>query len=361
MTVTSLSPADASALSVRTLGMDPELVGLTSREGLAASLRRAASFMCPTSPSRLVGAVLGAVRPLAEDGEVSREDLVELLDLMVAGGDLLELRREEDRSVRLLYLGPPSYIEREPGTYLISGVRPFGASLVDFELAPLVEREGHTRTIRIDAASAVERLADAGLRPIERERWVAAPALEQADSLLLRIKDRLDAASSSGDVEGLQIVDPSTKVRYYRGRWRPPAVGDMGDFVARRPQAYGADLWCAVRLVDGVPTKLAEFPIDNPVVPGRDEAWRLQMAIDVTRGAPQQFATESFASGGAVIVKFFSPIPGFAERYLQLVGLSLEASGALFAYRVPVGAMPSLTQLLTDMLWMTTISVEGTP
>ena len=361
MTVTSLSPADASALSVRTLGLDPELVGLTSREGLAASLRRAASFMCPTSPSRLVGAVLGAVRPVAEDGEVSRETLAELLDLMVAGGDLLELRREEDRSVRLLYLGPPSYIEREPGTYLISGVRPYGASLVEFELAPLVEREGHTRTLRIDMASAVERLATAGLRPIERERWVGSPVPEQSEKLLQRISGRLDAASSSGDIEGLQIVDPSSKVRYYRGRWRAPVVGDTGDFMARRPQAYGADLWCAVRLVNGTATKLAEFPIDNPVIPGRDEAWRLQMAIDATRGAPQQFALEPFASGDAVIVKFFSPIPGFAERYLQLIGLSLETSGALFAYRVPIGAMPSLMQLLNDMLWMTTISVKGTP
>lgn len=361
MTVTKLSPADASALSVRTLGLDPELVGLTSREGLAASLRRAASFMCPTSPSRLIGAVLGAVRPVAEDGEVSREALAELLDLMVAGGDLLELRREEDRSVRLLYLGPPSYIEREPGTYLISGVRPYGASLVDFELAPLVEREGHTRTLRIDVTNAVERLAAAALRAVERERWVGSPVPEQSVTLLQRISDRLDAASSSGDIEGLQIVDPNSTVRYYRGRWRAPAVGDTGDFMARRPQAYGADLWCAVRLVDGAATKLAEFPIDNPVVPGRDEAWRLQMAIDATRGAPQQVALEPFASGDAAVVKFFSPIPGFAERYLQLIGLSLETSGALFAYRVPIGAMTSLRQFLYDMLWMTTISVEGTP
>ncbi|NYD68707.1 hypothetical protein [Agromyces atrinae] len=210
-------------------------------------------------------------------------------------------------------------------------------------------------------ASAVERLATAGLRPIERERWVGSPVPEQSETLLQRISGRLDAASSSGDIEGLQIVDPSSKVRYYRGRWRAPVVGDTGDFMARRPQAYGADLWCAVRLVNGTATKLAEFPIDNPVIPGRDEAWRLQMAIDATRGAPQQFALEPFSSGDAVIVKFFSPIPGFAERYLQLIGLSLETSGALFAYRVPIGAMPSLMQLFNDMLWMTTISVEGTP
>lgn len=361
MDVSKLNAVEASALSIRALGLDPELVGLTSREGLAASLRRAASFMCPTSPSRLIAAVLGAVRPLASEDEISREELSDLLDLLVAAGDLLELRREEDRPTRLLYLGPPSYIEREPGTYLISGVRPFGAPLVDFELAPLVEREGHTRTLRIDVAHAAERLMDAGLRPIERERWVATPGAEPADSLLARIHGRLDVASPSGDIEGLQIIDPSTKVRYYRGRWRAPKAGDAGDFVARRPQAYGADLWCAVRLVDGVASKLVEFPIDNPVVPGRDEAWRLQMAVDAARGEPQRFAAETLGSGSAVLVRFFSPIPGFAERYLQLVGLALESSGALFAYRVPIGAIPELNQLLTDMLWMKTTALEGTP
>lgn len=361
MAVLRLTAAEASVLSVRTLGLDPELVDLVSREGLSASLRRAASFMCPTSPSRLVSAVLGAVSPFSINGEVSREGLTDLLDLMVAAGDLLELRREEDRSIRLLYLGPPSYIEREPGTYLISGVRPFGASLVDFELAPLVEREGHTRAIRIDAATAADRLADAGLRPIERKRWVSAPSAEPAKSLVERIKSRLDATLPSGGIEGLQVIDSDSKVRYYRGRWRAPKANDTGDFVARRPQAYGADLWCAVRLDDGIPTRMVEFPIDNPVVPGRDEAWRFQMAIDATRGEPQQFAAEPFGTGGAVVVKFFSPIPGFAERYLQLVGLALEVSGALFAYRVPIGAMPSLIELLTNMTWMKSNSSEGTP
>lgn len=361
MTVIGLSPEDASALAVRTLGLDPELVGLTSREGLSASLRRAASFMCPTSPGRLIGAVLGAVRPVAEDEEISREALSELLDLMVAGGDFLELRLGDERSGGLLYLGPPSYIEREPGTYLIAGVRPYGVSLVDFDLAPLVEREGHTRTLHLDVASAIERLTHAGLRPIERERWVGSPVPEQSEALLQRIRGRLDAGSSSGGIKGLQIIDPGSKVRYYRGRWRAPLDEDTGDFVARRPQAYGADLWCAVRLVSGTATKLAEFPIDNPVVPARDEAWRLQMAIDAAGGAPQQFTLEPSASGDAAIVKFFSPIPGFAERYLQLIGLSLETPGALFAYRVPLGAMPSLTQLLHDMLWMTKTSLEGTP
>jgi len=360
MAVSNLSAAEASALSVRILGLDPDAVDLTSREGLSASLRRAASFMCPTSPSRLVSAVLGAVSPLSSVGEVTRESLADLLELIVAAGDLLELTRDEDRSIRLLYLGPPSYIEREPGMYLISGVRPFGVSLVDFELASLVEREGHTRAIRLDPVDAAERLADAGLRPIERGRWVATPKPESAVSLIGRIKSRIDATPSSGGIEGLQVIDPSSKVRYYRGRWRAPKAGDTGDFTARRPQAYGADLWCVVRLDDGVPTRMIELPIDNSVVPGRDEAWRFQMAIDAERGVPQQFTVESSGSATAVVVKFFSPLPGFVERYLQLIGLSLQPAGALIAYRVPVGAMPSLIELLTSMVWMKSTSPEGT-
>ena len=52
-------------------------------------------------------------------------------------------------------------------------------------------------------------------------------------------------------------------------------------------------------------------------------------------------------------MEFFSPIPGFAERYLELVGLPLpRATGSLFSFRVPAGAMPDLKRLLADMLWM---------
>ena len=90
------------------------------REGIqrpGTSLLRAASFLCPTSPSTLVAAVIGAVQPLVPTGDVNRERVAGLLDLLVASGDLLELRHEIDgRSVRLLYLGPPSFIERAPGT-----------------------------------------------------------------------------------------------------------------------------------------------------------------------------------------------------------------------------------------------------
>ena len=84
------------------------------------------------------------------------------------------------------------------------------------------------------------------------------------------------------------------------------------------------------------------------------------MAIDAERGKPQRYAAEP-VPGGSTVVKFFSPIPGFAERYLQLVGLPLAGtSGALFAFRVPDGAMPDLIELLTDLLWMEPVRKEAT-
>jgi hypothetical protein len=358
--LSSLSIEEASSVSVRALGLDAELIVLTSQEGLAASLRRGASFMCPTSPSRLLDAVLGAVRPVIPDGVVSRSQLAELLDLLVASGDLLELRHGVGRSIRLLYLGPPSFIECQAGSYLLLGVRPFGAPLLDAELGAGIEPEGHTRTIRLEAKTAQDRLVGAGLQPIERERWVASPRPEDPRSLLGRVGEQLDTARPSGDIEDLVVLDPNTPVKYYSGRWRSPKAGDTGDFVARRPQAYGAALWCCVRLENGTPKRMVEFPIDDPVVPGRDEAWRMQMAIDALRGAGQRYRRTPATAADATVVSFFSPIPGFAERYLQLVGLALaESRGSLFSFRVPNGAMPALDAMLTAMLWMEPMAKDG--
>jgi hypothetical protein len=359
MTLSSLTPDDASALSVRTLGMDPDLVGLSSPEGLAASLRRAASFLCPTSPSRLIDAVLSAVQPLT-DSDLSRDEVADLLDLLIASGDLLELRQElQGHLVRLVYLGPPSYIEQAPGTYMLLGVRPFGAWLVSSDLAAQAIREGHTRVIELDPAIASETFKATGLQRLDRQRWVASPSIEPAASLVRRTSERLEVSGGGGEIEGLQILDPIAPVRYYRGRWREPGPTDSGDFVARRPQAYGADLWSAVRLQDGVATKIFQFPVDDPAVPARDEAWRLQLAIDAERGRPQRYAIEPTASSISSVIKFFSPTPGFAERYLQLVGMPLAVtSDALFAFRVPDAAMSDLVQLLTELLWMEPVPKE---
>ena len=218
--VSIASPAECGELAVRTLDVD-EAADLFSAEGLTASLRRAASFLCPASPRQLINAVLDAVRPLQPGGDLSRDDLADLLDLLVSAGDLLELRRSGDAPGRLLYLGPPSYVERRPGQYLLLGIRPFGAPLISSDLAGAIQYEGHTRTIELSPDRAAAQLSELGLHVIRREQWVRRPPEMPPGELIRQMRERLSAAGPAGLVEGLTVIDPAAKVTYYRGRWRP--------------------------------------------------------------------------------------------------------------------------------------------
>lgn len=357
-----MSASRAAALTVKTLGLNDEAVALFSDEGLCASLRRAASFLCPATPRQLTDAVLEALCPLSRTDAPTRDEIMETLDLLIASGDLLELRQEVGQSTRLLFLGPPTYVEREPGQYLLLGIRPFGDPLVDSELGQQIQYNRHIRTIEVEAETASARFATMGLQKISRDRWTARPSRRAAADLTDHLRRRLVAARHAGDVEGLLVLDPVTPVRYYRGRWRAPKSGDSGEFVARRPQAYGADLWCYVRLSNGAPERLIDLPIDNPAAPGRDEAWRLQAAIDATLGHPQRYRARTVSDAeSARVVDLFSPLPGWAERHLELVSLPIQRSpGSLVSYRVTEGAIPDVIELLTDMLWMQPAHEGGT-
>lgn len=351
MKLTKLTAGDAGTVAVTTLGLDAEIIDLNSVEGVAASLRRAASFMCPTSPRRIVDAVIGAIQPI-HPGGLTRDDVTGTLNQLIASGDLLELRHDSGQSTRLLYLAPPSYIERSPGAYLLMGVRPFGAPLIGDDLATGIEYQGPTRILTLDAADPDTELRERGLRAVPRERWVSSPAREAPADLIERHRERLGVTGAAGQIDDLVLLDPASKVTYYRGRWRTPCAGDTGDFVARRPQAYGADLWCLIRFKSGAAQRLIEFPVNDPVVPGRDEAWRYQAAVDARRGTPQRFRVRTEA-GGELTLDFSLPLPGFAERYLQLVGRPLgKTQGALFSYRVLGGAAAEAVTFLTDLLWM---------
>jgi hypothetical protein len=353
MEFSPVSLDEVQATSIRTLGLDDRLFVLEYPEAIAASLRRAASFLCPTTPRALVDAVLEVLTPvLAEPPK--REDLMELVDQLISTGDLLELIGvSEDRKARLLYLGPPSFVEKSPGCYLLTGVRPLAAPLVGDDIE--IEYVLHTRTTALDPATGEGSLRASGLHKVNRQQWTGQPSVVSAAEFFAAYTQRLGVARAAGFVDGLTIIDPATKPRYYRGRWREPGAGDTGTFVGRRPQAYGADAWCVVSLVDGAPDRLIDLPLDSAATPARDEAWRLQAGIDAVNGTPLVYRVRPMpdAAKSESLVDFFSPLPTWAERYLELVGYAMDKSpGALFAYRVPDAALPALRSVLTETLWM---------
>ncbi len=192
-------------------------------------------------------------------GPTSDEEIAEALDLLIGSGDLLELRHESSGSPRLLYLARPYYIERVPGTYLLMGVRPYGARLIEDDLAEVIDYEGHARILILDSEKANDKLSQLGLQAVLKDRWVASPAVADAADFVGEYKMRIDVAREVGELDGLAIIDPASPARYYRGRWRSPVSPDTGDFVARHPQAYGADLWCLVRFAEGKPRGSSSF------------------------------------------------------------------------------------------------------
>jgi hypothetical protein len=358
VTVQRIDRTEVAARAVTILGLDHEVVDLVSTEALCASLRRTASFLCPASPRQIVDAVMNALTPLADDLE--RETVVEALDALLMSGDLLELRQPEDRA-RLLFLGPPSFVEKHPGEYLLLGIRPRSVALVD-ETAEDIEvvHDAHARSVLLDPASGAATLVAAGLHRVSKEQWTKAPRTEPCAQVVDRLREQLAAERAPGAVTGLTIIDPSQPMHYYKGRWREPAEEHTGIFTGRRPQAYGAPIWCAVEMAHGVPQSVLDLPVDSNIAPGWDEARRIQAALDAENDTPQAYRvrTEDPAPAGSFF-DFFAPLPTWAERYLAISGWPApKGPKSLFSYCVPHAAVSDAEQFLTASLWMAPIKED---
>jgi len=344
---------------LQTLGL--EGTDLNAPELLATSMRRAASFLCPTTPRGLVLAVTDALSGLPGIDAETQQECDMVLDALLANGDILELPLDHDgATLRRLFLGPPAYV-RQANAVLVLGVRPDGAPLVGDELGERIAYDGHLRVIQstdLDTDSAA--LNEEGLIELRVEQWLKAPRQASASEVVDSYALRLEAERDSGDIEGIRLIDHDASVAYYRGRWRPPHRGDEGQFVARRPQAFGADLWCFAEIARGQVVRLIDLPLMDALTRGADEAWRLQAALDSIAGHPQRMRIEPVAGRASVVVDLFSPIPSWAQRGLERAGSPVARSrGALFSFSMPPVAAEEHTRLLEELLWLSPDDAQG--
>jgi len=350
-----ISAQDLLRIKAQDLGLNPDRHALTSTEGIACALRRAAGYLAPCSAATLVRAVVGPLDGLVPDLLQVREFAENVLEAVIAHGDILE---QEDflanpgTAGTLLYAAPPSFVARRSGSILILGIAPDHRTPLPSEFDERVEYEGHVRRLQgTDAVAARQTLQDFGLVELTADYWIKMPAVLTAQRHVINANELLAKVDSfNADVPGLMILDSGEPVRYYRGRWKEPKKMS-GRYVARRKQAYGADLWCYVELLDGKAQRLVDFPFGASRHRACDHAWHLQMAIDSSRAQPQEYLIEPQGRETSVL-RFFSPVPQWAQRRLSAVGTPEAAKNCLFAYRLPDGEIGEERDFLTAALWM---------
>lgn len=361
MEVSLVGPEEVAAAAVAALGLAESGADLLSPEGVSASLRRAASFLAPTTKRALRQAVADALAGLPGWNKDSVGGIGQVLDSLVAYRDLLELPTETER-VRQIFLGPPAFVPRGTGAFFVMGVRPEGRPLLDEDVPLEVTHEGHVRTVSgADAAEVEGLLTSLGFVRLEATQWVTAPRQRPAGEVIAEFDLRLSGALPGGDLGPIPLLDPAAPATFYRGRWRAAKRGDVGHFIIRRSQAFGSNLWCYAAVADGAPTRVLDLPAADLLSPGSDEAWYLQAAMDAVLGHPQRFRVRPGARSSSVVLDLFSPLPGWAQRFVDLVGTRLMRSGpgALFSYLIESDDLTVITTFLEASLWMVATEVRA--
>jgi hypothetical protein len=321
---------------------------------LAAMLRRAAGVHCPCSLSTLTTAVVESLAYLTDVSGDFEERVRAAAEGLVVLGDLLELSQvtvdDPNAKGTWVFLAPPGFVVRPSGTVFLVGIVPDEASPLPAALNSRIEYSGPARIL----APAQEEdlpsvLRELGLRELSISSWLKTPKAVSAIGMRDDCVGRLSAQPPSGEIPDVAILLPERPVDHYGRRWASPE-NHSGEFVARRPQAYGEALWGFAHLQSGNVTQFLDFPIKGTRWRGCDVAWHLQMAIDKIRGTPQKYRKRPAANG--VNLDFYSPIPLWARRRLCVLGGAVTPEHCLLSYWVPEREIAAEENYVQEHLWL---------
>lgn len=354
MAMRQLNAQEVVNLKIKDMGFDPVNNELGSVEIIAAILRRNASYLCPTTPAQLIHSVIKPLRGLENDSDNLKEVVENTVQAMISYGDLIESKDFmgfEDHKRMMLYAAPCHFIIRGNGNIMLSGIVNCYNSTLPQEIADQIEYFEHLRMIRSTPGSNLKsELMELGYSELSMQKWLRTPKSRSPQQHIAIIGDLLIKSSSSSEIPGLEILDSTKPVTYYKGRWIRPA-NQTGRFIARRDQTWGSKLWSYVQLNNGKAEHIIDFPVENSTGNARDEAWLLQLAIDASCGNPQQFHIEP-KTDDFVEIKLFSPIPTWAQRRLDVMGEPKKLPGCLFGYNVEKSDIKEIVDFLIEHLWL---------
>ena len=352
--IARISPTDVLAGCRKTLGMPDDRDAGLDGTMLAALGRRSAGMHCPCSRATLRTALLECTYGLPADRDSLPEAVDDAIEALIVGGDLLELNDvvidASDVRQTWVFAAPPGFVVRPSGSAFLFGIVPDQDTFLPSTLAARVLHRGFTRMLEPQPDEDIPRLLrELGLQQLSDRAWLKSPRPEDPADMLSRHQQLLAGQPPVTGIRDVQILDSARPVTHYRGRWTDP-TDQNGTFVARRPQEFGAPIWCLVDLRNGKPVRLLDLPLARTRWRGCDAAWHLQTAIDHCRGAPQRYRRR--IDGDGIRFDFFSPLPQWSQRRLMILGRSVPRDACLFSYVVPANEADPEEAFLQQDLWL---------
>lgn len=336
------------------LGVELDADGVLSTNYLSAAIRRLAGFLCPCSPRTIVRRMVESHVGLVDDVAMFEERVESSIEALVAIGDLLELFDValEGEHVRGTWLvaAPPAFVVRPSGSAFLLGLSADEQTPLPTEMrSRIVNRQGIRSIDPVPSEDLSTILGDLGLRELSAAGWLRSPKAVPPANLVASYDAKLAARQHSGEVAELLVLDGSRRTRSYRARWTTPGTLS-GNYVVRRPQGFGSDLWGYAHLSRGVPVKLLDLPLHGDRWRGCDAAWRIQMAIDAIACRPQEYRVCAVEGGSTL--DLFSPIPKWARRRLAIIGSEVQPVGCLMSFLVPGAEIATEEEFLNDLLFL---------
>jgi hypothetical protein len=322
---------------------------------VAQSLRRASFQMAPCPAYRLEQAVARSLTAIAPEGIDIETVVADALETLIVYGDILELHPLSDElslaSTRLvLRPSPPFFVRHVGGAAILVGVAGDEITALPDEVNERVRHDGALRILApLGDEEVYAGLTQSGMPELSHAAWFRLPPAEPAQGYVTKWKDRLAATERPSGLEGLTVFE-GTGSDFYPKRRVPLARGHNGFFVARRPQKYGADLWCLVDVKNGSVGHLLDLVSEGDRLRPCDLAWRILMAKDRIGGDPQRTSIQACERGWRL--DFYSPLPAWAQRRMTIDGASVPPTSCLLSYEISSDALPNVAIVLAERLWL---------
>jgi hypothetical protein len=352
MSVIVLSRTDVLKELAKSLGLSPEdaHINVSSNALIAQLIRRAVFIAAPCSIRNARNVVTTALEPLTIDGQEFEDRVASVFEDLLATGDILEMRHEGQESEGIILRpAPPAFVKRKDQSFILLGVA--GDEITPVYDQPIDYRASGLRTLASNNPVACQNaLLELGLIELPLATWLHAPASVDAETYASAWRAKLSIPQSPQMLEEIQILDTKMPVHFYKGRWKALSDKDVGVYLARRPQRYGANLWCLVDVQDGLVQRLVDVRSKDSRIRDCDEAWRLQAAFDVLASAPQKVNVSS--NSDKSVLTFGSPLPAWAVRRLCQIGERVSPERALLGFELPRPNAEEEIRWLESMLWL---------